>query len=221
MLAAAEKRFLVSCVTCLALLLARGASAQDQPLCGSDVKAYIVDVLSKYEKLDSPDALEMQKKLYAQFQYCAGDATKSFTPAASQFCGKVPLLGSLYYEQMRCCGYDPRKQLFGCPIDIKQPTGFGWAPLPGSEEHVLTCVDFGAGFEPVARDSVHLANAVTGGPIWQFAVIARASQRLSGLPLNGRTLRARSILSWELIPTDCKYRPTWGNALEYQIRLDP
>jgi len=123
---------------------------------------------------------------------------------------------------MRCCGYEPKKQLFGCPIDIKKPTGFGGAPFPGSYEHVLTCVDFGAGFEPVAFDSVHLADSLSPAPPpWQFAVIAQAKERLTALPLDGRTLPARSILSWEFVPPDCKYRPTWGNAVDYQIRLDP
>lgn len=233
---AAQKRFALLCVLGLTLLSAGSAAAQEQPVCGDDVKAYIVEVLSKYgEKLDSPESLKVQNELYEKFQYCAGDAPKLGKFAAapdlsrvtfpSQFCGRVPLLGSLFYEQMRCCGYHPQHRMFGCPIDIKQTFGFGWAPFPGSYEHVLTCVDFedGAGFVPVAFDSVHLAdaNALGKAPPWEFAVLAKAWERLASLPLDGRALQARSILSWELRPTDCKYRPTWGNAVEYQIRLDP
>jgi hypothetical protein len=55
----------------------------------------------------------------------------------------------------------------------------------------------------------------------QFAVIARASQSLNlVLPLTGQTRVAKSILSWNLPPTACDYRPIWGNALTYRIRLD-
>ncbi|MCP4247869.1 MAG: hypothetical protein GY778_12545, partial [bacterium] len=51
---------------------------------------------------------------------------------------------------------------------------------------------------------------------------AKAQEPLKSLPLDGRTLRARSILSWNLPPQgNCAYRPIWGNVIEYQIRLDP
>ncbi len=75
---------------------------------------------------------------------------------------------------------------------------------------------------PVARDSVHLANAIPGaGPTWQFAVIANANENLQTIhPMNGQTRRARSILSWALPPTNCNYTPIWGNAVNYRIRLD-
>jgi hypothetical protein len=39
-------------------------------------------------------------------------------------------------------------------------------------------------------------------------------------PMNGAPRRARSILSWNLRPTGCDYRPIWGNVLDYNIRLD-
>jgi hypothetical protein len=87
---------------------------------------------------------------------------------------------------------------------------------------VLNCVADASGvLVPVARDSVHLANSVSGPPTWQFAVIAIANQNLQTvLPLAGQTRRARSILSWQLRPTDCNYQPIWGNAINYRIRLD-
>jgi hypothetical protein len=44
---------------------------------------------------------------------------------------------------------------------------------------------------PVARDSVHLADEIWGHkPTWQLA------------------------------PTSCDYKPIWGNAIDYFIRLD-
>lgn len=69
--------------------------------------------------------------------------------------------------------------------------------------------------------SVHLADAVANqAPTW-FAVITSANDNLQAIyPMNGQTRRARSILSWQLTPTDCNYIPIWGNALNYRIRLD-
>ena len=52
-------------------------------------------------------------------------------------------------------------------------------------------------------------------------MIANANDNLFTVyPMNGQTRRARSILSWGLQPTGCNYLPIWGNALNYQIRLD-
>jgi hypothetical protein len=204
------------------------ASAQEAPTCGDDVKEHIAKTLAADPAQSEPyseAALRTQQQLYEQYAYCAADgellAADVFYDLSSQYCGKLTYLGSTFYESMRCCGYDPQKRLFGCPIEVKQPFGFGTAPFPGSREHVLTCVDFGFGYQQVALDSVHLANAVAGRPDWSFAVIARANRTLASLPLNGRSYPARSILSWALAPTSCKYTPIWGNVIEYQIRLDP
>jgi len=124
---------------------------------------------------------------------------------------------------MSCAGYDPQRRQFAAPIKIKQIFGFGGAPLPGSREHVLHCVADPAGvLRPVGHDSVHLADATANQPpTWQFAVITNANINLQLIqPMNGQTRRARSILSWQLTPTDCNYVPIWGNALNYRIRLD-
>ena len=55
-------------------------------------------------------------------------------------------LGSLFFEEMSCCGYDPQRRQFACPVKINQPFGFGAAPLPGSREHVLHCVRMPPGY---------------------------------------------------------------------------
>jgi hypothetical protein len=224
-----QHRVRVALASCLIALSASQVAAQEQQSpCGDDVKAYIVEALSKYDDLEAPDALAVQEGLYEKFKYCAAETPVLKTPLSSAlllrpspFCGKLSAAGSLFYEQMRCCGYHPQQRMFGCPIDVKQPFGFGSAPFPGSREHVLSCVDFGAGFVPVALDNVHLADAVSGAPPWQFAVIAKARGQLAEMPLTGRTFVARSILSWQLVPTSCNYTPIWGNAIDYQIRLDP
>jgi hypothetical protein len=201
------------------------AQAQSKPVCGPEVKKAVVEALAN-AKPEEKQALE--DELYKKYQYCAQDAEnlqapQPFLEAARACSARVSILGSTFYEDMACCGYNPQRGQFACPVRIKQTFGFGPAPFPGSREHVLTCVQQpGGGFVPVARDNVHLADEIWGNrPTWQFAVNAQATQNLhTVLPQNGQTRYARSILSWELVPTHCDYRPIWGNAIDYFIRLD-
>jgi hypothetical protein len=202
------------------------AYAQDQTTCGPEVKEEVAKTLAAVAGASEASQLKLEAELYAKYKYCGQDA--QFAPttfvAAARECGAgVSNLGSLFYEEMSCCGYDPQRRQFACPVKVKQPFGFGAAPLPGSREHVLHCVADAAGtLVPVGRDSVHLANAIgVQSPTWQFAVVANANQNLQTIqPMNGQTRRARSILSWALTPTNCNYVPIWGNALNYRIRLD-
>jgi hypothetical protein len=207
--------------------LPSAALAQSPTACGPEVKEEIVKALASVEGADDAKKLSLEKEIYAKYQSCgAQDAAlvpATFIAAARECGATVSNLGSLFYEEMSCVGYDPQRRQFAAPVTIKQPFGFGGAPLPGSREHVLHCVADPAGtLLPVGRDSVHLANGLDNQrPTWQFAVIADAIQNLQLLyPMNGQTRRARSILSWELTPTDCNYTPIWGNALNYRIRLD-
>lgn len=220
----------------VALFALFGASAvhaqATQPVCGDEVKYAIAKLLASDATQKDPaseEAIALQKKVYAQYSYCATIPNVDIRIDKREFCSALSFVGNLGYERMPCCGYDPQKQLFGCPIRIERTYGFG-APFVGSYEHVLTCVDFGWGYVPVARDSVHLSDAVPvgGSPPWQFAVIAKAYENLSSLPLKGQVYRARSILSWAFTPTSCEPRTAisgnpvpWGNTLDYQIRLDP
>ncbi len=206
----------------LPLLAASPAHAADT-VCGQDVKDYVAKVLAAADPAKLKDT---EDGLYKQFSYCAQDgqnlpATDPFFAAARQCGAKVSILGSLFYEEMSCCGYDPQRRQFACPVKIKQPFGFGGSPLPGSREYVLHCVADAAGvFKPVGDDSVHLSDSKYA-PTWQFAVIAAANDNLHLVqPMSGEPRRARSILSWQLPPRDCDYKPIWGNALDYTIRLD-
>src|SRR6267142_1303609 len=206
--------------------LPSAALAQDRAVCGPEVKEEVAKVLASVEGASDAQQSAVQQELYVKYQSCAQDA--KFAPStlylAAQECGAgVSNLGSTFYEEMSCSGYDPQRRLFASPIKINQTFGFGNAPFPGSREFVLHCVADAAGvFVPVALGSVHLANAIGYQvPTWQFAVIAPATQNLQTvLPLNGQTRYARSILSWALPPTSCNYQPIWGNALNYRIRLD-
>jgi hypothetical protein len=201
------------------------ALAQTKTHCGPEVKEEVVHALAAVAAASDADKLEWRRS-YEKFQGCTRDSTliaasSSFHLAARQCGAAVSNLGSIFYEEMSCCGYDPQRRQFACPVKIKQTFGFGPAPLPGSREHVLHCVADAAGvLVPVGHDSVHLANALPGqAPTWQFAVIAAANQNLHTVqPMNGQTRRARSILSWGLQPTHCNYTPIWGNAPNYRIR---
>ena len=202
------------------------AAAQTGTVCGPEVKEEVAKALSAVDGASDDEKAAVAKELYAKYQYCVQDAQfapSTFHVAARQCGAAVSQLGSLYYEEMSCCGYDPQRRQFACPVKIKQTFGFGGAPLPGSREHVLHCVADAQGIlRIVGRDSVHLSNALPGNfPSWQFAVIAAAKENLQTVqPMNNQTRRARSILSWALPPDSCDYQPIWGNALNYRIRLD-
>lgn len=198
------------------------------PVCPESVKAEAEKEISASENLPDTERSAEEARIYEKYRFCLQDA--QLTPPSDTFfvaarrCGaSVSQLGSLFFEEMPCCGYDPQRRLFACPVTIKQRFGYGPAPLPGSREHVLTCVanNFNV-LVPVALDSVHLANEMWGQqPTWQFAVIAAADQNLDTIyPMNGTTRRARSILSWGLVPTNCNYQPIWGHAINYRIRRD-
>jgi hypothetical protein len=209
-----------------ALLMTLPSAALAQTVCGPEVKEEVAKALAAADDAPDADKLAVEKELYAKYQACAQDAQlapSSFFVAARQCGAAVSNLGSIFYEEMSCSGYDPQRRQFASPIKIKQIFGFGGAPLPGSREHVLHCVaDANGTLVPVGHDSVHLADAMAGqSPTWQFAVIVSANENLHTLqPMNGETRRVRSILSWALRPTDCNYTPIWGNALNYRIRLD-
>jgi hypothetical protein len=198
-----------------------------QPQCGPEVKAQVAQALANLKDAPEADQVSAEADIYVKYQGCAQDTklipNVGFRTAARECGAAVPYVGSLFFEEMPCCGYDPQRRTFACPVKIKQTFGFGPAPLPGSREYVLHCVADSAGvWQPVGQDSVHLADAIKGqDPTWQFAVTANAIWNLHTVyPMSGETRKARSILSWGLRPTGCEYRPIWGNVLDYAIRLD-
>ena len=196
--------------TLLAVSLPTPALAQT-PVCGSEVKQQVAAALAAAVNDTARSTLE--KDIYARYQSCiAADAKLAPTTffAAARECGAtVSNLGSIFFEEMSCSGYDPQRRQFASPIKIKQIVGFGGAPLPGSREYVLHCVADAAGvLRAVGHDSVHLSDAPGQVPTWQFATIVDANDNLQTVyPMNGATRVARSILSWGLRPTSCNYTP--------------
>ena len=221
-----HKTLAVAAAAC-GLLATQAAYAQGTTACGPAVKAEVAAALDSAAKQGSDALAKMEASLFEKYKYCAAvdaaqlPASDSFYSAARQCGAKVSYVGSLYYEEMPCCGYDPQRRTFACPVKVKQPFGFGNAPLPGSREYVLNCVMDPAGaWRPVGDDSVHLANSQFA-PSWQFAVVANAVNNINLVqPMNGTPRQARSILSWNLRPTGCNYQPIWGNVVDYTIRLD-
>jgi hypothetical protein len=217
-------RVLLAVSSVFVVSLPPAALAQTATVCGPEVKAEVAKALSASANASDDDKLAIEKELYAKYQFCIQDAQlvpSSFVAAARECGATVSNLGSIFYEEMPCVGYDPQRRQFASPIKIKQPFGFGGAPLPGSREYVLHCVaDVTGVLRPVGRDSVHLADS-NQAPSWQFAVIANANSNLQTIyPMDGTTRRARSILSWAFTPIDCNFTPIWGNAVNYRIRLD-
>jgi hypothetical protein len=212
----------------LLVSLPSAAFAQATTACGPDVKEEVARALAAIDNYPAAEKAKAEADLYAKYLPCGANdvavAPASFFAAARQCSASVSNLGSLFYEEMSCCGYDPQRRQFACPVKIKQTVGYGPTPLPGSREHVLHCVADGNGIlRPVGHDSVHLSNAIPGNfPSWQFAVIAAANDNLQLVqPMNGATRNARSILSWGFSPNNnCAFVPIWGNALNYRIRLD-
>ena len=211
----------------LAVSIPTPVFAQTAPICGPEVKTDVAKALSAVADLDDATKARVEAELYSKYQYCAQDGVQpsaSFVAAARECGAIVSNVGSLFFEEMSCAGYDPQRRQFAAPIKIKQTFGFGGTPLPGSREYVLHCVadPFGT-LRPVGHDSVHLSDALPNQvPTWQFAVIANANINLALVqPMSGFTRRARSILSWGFPPNgDCNFQPIWGNALNYRIRLD-
>jgi hypothetical protein len=211
----------------LAVSIPTSVLAQTASVCGPEVKVEVAKALSAVDGADLASKASVEKELYAKYQYCAQDglqAPASFLAAARECGAIVSNLGSIFYEEMSCSGYDPQRRQFASPIKIKQTFGFGGTPLPGSREYVLHCVaDPFGNLRPVGHDSVHLSDALPNQiPTWQFAVIANANINLALVqPMSGLTRRAKSILSWGFPPNgDCNFTPIWGNALNYRIRLD-
>jgi len=226
---ARARQIMVVAAGALVLSLPSAAVAQTTTACGPDVKEEVVKLLAGSDALTDNAKAALEAQVYAKYSFC-GIQDAPLTPASSTFfvaareCGAtVSNLGSLFYEEMPCVGYDPQRRQFAAPVKIKQTFGFGGAPLPGSREYVLHCVADPAGvLQPVGRDSVHLSDALPGNvPTWQFAVVTNATEHLATIqPMNNQSRRAKSILSWQLPPTNCNYQPIWGNALNYRIRLD-
>src|SRR5262245_43504716 len=156
-------RALLAAASVFVLSLPTSASAQTVTVCGPEVKAEVAKAFASVASLADADQLAFEKELYAKYQFCAADAQtvpSTFIAAARECGAAVSNLGSLFYEELPCAGYDPQRRQFAAPIKIKQTFGFGPAPLPGSREHVLHYVAAVNGvLQHCGHQSLHLADA--------------------------------------------------------------
>ena len=133
--------------------------------------------------------------------------------------------GSVFYEALTSCGYQPQRKELTCPIEIRQTFGFGGVPAlqpAGSYEYVLFCIDTPAGLTPVNTNGVHVHDESFGvSPFWYTSAVVPADAALFTRPLLGQTMRGRAILSWAVPPANCNAVPIWGNQADFKIRLDP
>lgn len=144
----------------------------------------------------------------------------------------------VFFEEIKACGFYPQETRLECIIDIKQMGGYaGPVGSPGSIENVLFCVDYNNNgtfdlSESVGEGSVGIHDeSANSRPLWQYAVYRdfdpRGGLRTSNTGnvattvTNGPTRNARAILSWFVEPTDCNYKPFWGNVVNFRIRFDP
>src|SRR3954452_13850890 len=97
------------------LSLPSTAFAQSATACGPEVKEAIVKTLASVVNASESQQLAVQQDLYKKYQYCAQDATAvggDFFAAARECGAAVSNLGSLFYEEMSCSGYDPQRRQF-------------------------------------------------------------------------------------------------------------
>jgi hypothetical protein len=153
--------------------------------------------------------------------------------------------GSVFYEEIKACGFYPQETRLECIIEIKQTNGYaGPVGSFGSVEHVYFCIDYNndgqfTQFESAGQGSVQMHDESAGArPPWQYAIY-RDFNPFGGLgsapgPLrtapngnnaptttNAPTKTVRAILSWFFAPTGCNFRPIWGNIVQFRIRFDP
>jgi hypothetical protein len=154
---------------------------------------------------------------------------------ASAAAAAGPVSGSVFFEEIRACGFYPQETRLACVIDIKQNGGYG-GPIEtfGSTEHVYFCVDWNGNgvFEPtesVGQGSVvmHDASARTNYAVYRDINIPGGLRTHTASPGAALTetrapiLNAQATLSWVLPPTGCNFSPIWGNVFRFHIRLDP
>ena len=146
--------------------------------------------------------------------------------------------GSVFYEEIKACGFYPQETRLECIIEIKQTNGYaGPVGSFGSVEHVYFCIDYNndgqfTQFESAGQGSVQMHDESAGAkPPWQYAIYRdfnpfgglRTANNGNNAPTttNAPTRTVRAILSWFFAPTGCNFRPVWGNIVQFRIRFDP
>jgi hypothetical protein len=224
-----EKIFRIAALSAFVLTLTAGASFAQCTATRQQVQADVnagmtaEELNAKYSGCTANDSTPVTASAatVSEDQLAVAAVTPAPTSPASQI---ITNTGSTFYEALKSCGYHPQREELACTVEIRQRFGFS-GPIcngPGSHEFVLFCVDYGAGLVPVNVNGFHIHDEMFGvNPNWYFAAVVQSDWRLLSLPNNGRTLKARAILSWGFPVLNCAAAPTWGNQADFRIRLDP
>lgn len=212
-------------VLTLVLVSSFAAAAAQQPVCDETVREqFIADV----------EAGASQSDLEAAYGHCRDDADS--TTASTGLASKAITFtnnGSTFYEQLNGCGYHPQGEMLACDVEIKQTFGFGGAP--GTNEHVLFCMDCdnNGTWDYATLGTVHVTDDFSGGvPSWYFNVYASTAAAPDSAGRNctvndGLVTRVQAMLSWVLRPdpvtlSSCNtFAPFWGNTITFDARRDP
>lgn len=134
-----------------------------------------------------------------------------------------PKQGDTKYEELECIGLFPEKDEVEAVFKVKLPYGFGGGLCSdGSKEFIAFYIDYGSGFQsvgPAVSVNTHDLAASRYRPICYAAK--------QHVDFNKRTckkpylVKLRAILSWNTPPTGPNYVPTWGNAVDAWIQIDP
>src|SRR5262245_39532945 len=97
----------------LVLSLPSAALAQTTTVCGATVKEDVLRALAAVENASDEEKARVEAELYQRYLPCAGDPAPSSFATTAKACGaSVAARGSIFYEEMPCCGYDPQRRQF-------------------------------------------------------------------------------------------------------------
>jgi hypothetical protein len=145
-----------------------------------------------------------------------------------------PMQGNTKYEELRCLGFDPQRDLLEAIFDVKLPYGYR-GPLcsTGSREYVRFYVDWnGDGDFTDADENVGMVSTDvhdipdSGGPCRKRDKPLSYSVKVKLDPeklhcTKPNLVKVRAILSWDVAPTPGAPAepPVWGNVLEKWIQI--
>jgi hypothetical protein len=147
-----------------------------------------------------------------------------------------PMSSNTKYEELRCIGFYPDKDLLEAIIDVKLPYGYkGDLCSQGSHEYVRFFIDWnGDGDFIDASDDVGLASVnvhdIPNGDKVCLENTKPLSYALS-IKIDSRKIKCtvpkmvkvRAILSWDFPPQagNPGFIPVWGNVVEKWIQIKP
>ncbi len=172
-------------------------------------------------------------ELEALFGYCAEDVQPPLVPmlkgvGATQKVIQKINTGSVYYEQMNGCGYNPQSKEVACDVEVKRNTYYG--PYPsGSQEFVRFCYACNttslnpSTFNSTFLGAVHVTddNGSGGLPSYFFTASSRTWPGNPCALNDGKAMTVRAILSWYKPVQNCTSSPIWGNQFTFTVRRDP